>query len=162
MVIQRKLQQLPVRPLISQVLFLRFQKLPAPHSRSSRAGSLLDVSSILDEEELGQLKAVKNASESLAGVLGCSVVQSTDKDSLLSLSLFPRKKAKKDVLFSMPPEFDRRDHYLHRHRLNRELVPSQAKGMFRLKPSEWAKLTPERVPDEILLSRTSHLVKETS
>ena len=114
----------------------------------------------LEEADLHRLQAVNTVCESLAPQMGLPVVdRSIAPGSVQSLSLFPKRKSRKSVLFSVPPEFLHSVKKGLEGRPRRALVSPQSKQIFRVKDDCWAQLTSARQPDPLLLSRTSHTEK---
>ena len=110
--------------------------------------------------DLNHINMVHKTSSLLAPALGLKVREVGNQAShLQTLSLYSKRKVKKEVLFTVPPEFSSRDQELHNKKAPKDLVPPQSKRIFRLDPEHWAPLVTERVPDKELLARSAYVQK---
>ena len=133
--------------------------LVTPTKEVSHEGGSLEV----EKEESLDLKrvvAINSASEGLASAMGLKVVDKSVAPGLVqTLSLFARRKPKMTTLYKAPPEFLQRDKQILDNKVPRVLVPPQSSQVFRLEESDWASLCPDRVPDDLLLTRTNTIQK---
>ena len=128
-------------------------------SEASLAGTEVLQATAEGEEmiDVNHINMIHKASLFLAPALGLETKEiGNTAPHVQTLSLFSRRKVKKQVLFSVPPEFAARDKELHSKKPPKDLVPPSSKQVFRLNPEGWAQLIPDRMPDKELLARSSY------
>ena len=126
-----------------------------PSDKEDRESSEADES--LD---LHRIQALNSVCEDLALKMGLEVVdRSREAASQQTLSLFPKKKPKKTTEFKVPLEFLEQDKRLLERRSSANIVSNQSKQIFRLNQQDWAAISHQRVPDNLLISRSKVVEK---